>query len=91
MPLTVVARFEAGPGQEDRLRTELEAMIEPSVDEPGCLAYELYVDPNRPGRMAVVEEWTCRPAFERHAAGAYRRRVADLLAGPVTVQYLTES
>ena len=48
MCLTVVAECLAARGQEDRLRTALEAMIEPSLDEPGCLAYRPYVDPNEP-------------------------------------------
>lgn len=58
MPLTVVAECLAAPGQEDRLRTALEAMIEPSLDEPGCLAYRPYADPNDGARMVIVEQWT---------------------------------
>ncbi|MEU9499704.1 antibiotic biosynthesis monooxygenase [Streptomyces sp. NPDC048196] len=50
MSLTVIAECLAAPGQEDRLRTALEAMIEPSLEEPGCLAYQPYADPNRPAR-----------------------------------------
>ncbi|MGV9381512.1 putative quinol monooxygenase [Nonomuraea sp. NPDC003707] len=50
----------AAPGQHDRLRTGLEAMIEPSLDEPGCLAYEPYIDP---ARMLIVQEWTGRQAL----------------------------
>ncbi|MFG3114335.1 putative quinol monooxygenase [Streptomyces sp. NPDC048197] len=58
MSLIVVAECLAEPGQEDRLRTALEAMIEPSLEEPGCLAYRPYTDLNQPARMVIVEEWT---------------------------------
>ncbi|MFQ6396597.1 putative quinol monooxygenase [Nocardia sp. KC 131] len=36
MSLTLIAEYLAAPGQEDRLSTALEAMIEPSLEEPGC-------------------------------------------------------
>ncbi|MFI1198535.1 antibiotic biosynthesis monooxygenase [Streptomyces sp. BHT-5-2] len=92
MSLTVVAECLAAPGNEDRLRTALEAMIEPSLEEPGCLAYHPYADPNEPARMVIVEEWTDLQALEAHFATAHFhhvRQVLDLvLAEPVTVRKL---
>ncbi|MER7211072.1 putative quinol monooxygenase [Streptosporangium sp. NPDC000239] len=93
MSLTVIAELLARPGQEDRLRTALEAMIEPSLDEPGCLAYRPYVDPNEPARMVVVEEWTGPEALTEHFATPHFqhvRQVLDLiLAVPMTVGTFT--
>ncbi|GHF35229.1 hypothetical protein GCM10010218_15540 [Streptomyces mashuensis] len=92
MTLTVVAECLAAPGQEDRLRTALEAMIEPSLDEPGCLAYRPYADPNDPARMAVVEEWTDEQALTDHFATAHFRHVKEVLeqvlAEPMTIRKL---
>ncbi|MER6050404.1 putative quinol monooxygenase [Streptomyces sp. NPDC001793] len=92
MSLTVVAECLAAPGHEDRLRTALEAMIEPSLEEPGCLAYHPYADPNEPARMVIVEEWTDLQALEAHFTTAHFhhvRQVLDLvLAEPVTVRKL---
>ncbi|KUJ65090.1 monooxygenase [Streptomyces albus subsp. albus] len=92
MSLTVVARCLAAPGQEDRLRTALEAMIEPSLEEPGCLAYQPYADPNQPGRMVIVEEWTGPEALEAHFRTphfAHVREVLDLvLAEPIIIDRL---
>ncbi|MFJ8041749.1 putative quinol monooxygenase [Kitasatospora sp. NPDC096147] len=85
MLLTALVRYQARTGQQDRLRTELEALLEPAAEWPGCLAYELYVDPNRPERMAVFEEWSCLDGWRLHrhrAAG----RTAALLARPVAVR-----
>lgn len=92
MSVIVVAECLAAPGQEDRLRTALEAMIEPSLEEPGCLAYQPYADPNRPGRMAVVEEWATSEDLDGHFATPHFlhvRQVLDLvLAEPMTIRKL---
>ncbi|WP_214322948.1 putative quinol monooxygenase [Nonomuraea sediminis] len=93
MTLTVIAAFEAKPGREDDLRTALEAMIEPSAEEEGCLAYEPYADPNRPERMVIIEEWTSREALEFHFTTPHFKHVVgvlnDLLAAPFTIRHLT--
>ncbi|MCP2165967.1 putative quinol monooxygenase [Goodfellowiella coeruleoviolacea] len=92
MSLTVIAECLATPGQEDRLRTALEAMIEPSLDEPGCLAYRPYADPNQPARMVVVERWTGAAALADHFATPHFAHVSEVLAGilaePMTIQKL---
>ncbi|MFE0648202.1 putative quinol monooxygenase [Streptomyces sp. NPDC059534] len=93
MTLTVIAGFEAKPGREDDLRTALEAMIEPSVAEEGCLAYEPYADPDRPSRMVIIEEWTGREALDLHFTTPHFAHVAEVLdrvlAEPFTIRYLT--
>ncbi|MEV5839299.1 putative quinol monooxygenase [Nocardia sp. NPDC052112] len=81
----VVTQFLASDGQEDRLRTALEAMIEPSLAEPGCLAYQPYADPNDPSRMVLLEEWTGPEALHEHFATPHFFHVRDVL-----VQILTE-
>ena len=95
MTLVVIAEFEAKAGREDDLRTELEAMIEPSVEEAGCLGYEPYVDPNRPQRMVIVEEWTGRAALEFHFTTPHFHHVAtvleDLLVRPFVIRHLTQA
>ena len=93
MSLIVVAECLAAPGQEERLRTALEAMIEPSLEEPGCLAYRPYTDPNQHARMVIIEEWTDPQALDEHFTTAHFRhakQVLDLvLAEPVTIRKLT--
>ncbi|GGR51613.1 putative quinol monooxygenase [Streptomyces netropsis] len=92
MSLTVISRFEARRGREDGLRTELEALIEPALDEPGCLGYDVYADPNRPEVMALVERWTSEEGRAAYLASPCARRAAEvmgtLLCRPPEVQYL---
>lgn len=92
--LTIVASFIAKPGQEQRLRNELDAMIAPSLAEEGCLGYQPYADPDRPDRMILVEEWTSNAALEHHFSLPHFQRVAkaldEVLAEPFTLRRLTD-
>ncbi|PZT72791.1 MULTISPECIES: putative quinol monooxygenase [unclassified Streptomyces] len=92
MPLTVVAECLAAPGQEDRLRTALEAMIEPSLDEPGCLAYRPYADPNDGARMVIVEQWTSPQALAEHFTTPHFHHASEvldrILAEPIKIHRL---
>jgi quinol monooxygenase YgiN len=79
MTLTVIAAFRSKLGHEDRLRTALEAMIEPSLDEPGCLAFQPNMDPNQAGRLVVIEEWTSRRAQAEHLSTDYAEHLRQVL------------
>ncbi|MFI6869674.1 putative quinol monooxygenase [Nocardia sp. NPDC050406] len=92
MSLHVVAEFRATPGHEDRLRTALEAMIEPSLAESGCLTYQPFTNPNDSTHMVLVEEWTSAAALEQHFTTAHFdhvRGVLDrILAEPMVIRRL---
>ncbi|MCA2230102.1 putative quinol monooxygenase [Nonomuraea aurantiaca] len=92
MSLWVIAECVAAPGQHDRLRTALEAMVEPSLDEPGCLAYQPYIDPNDPARMVIIEEWTGPQALAEHFTTPHFRHVeqvlGQILAQPLSIRKL---
>ncbi len=93
MSLHVIAELRATAEQADRLRTALEAMIEPSLAEPGCLSYQPFTDPNDPAHMVVVEEWADAEALEKHFATEHfihaARVLEAILAEPMTVTRLT--
>lgn len=80
MTLHVIARFRAAKGHEDRLRTALEAMIEPSVAEPGCLLYQPFVDPNDHASMVLIEQWSSPAALDAHFTTPHFLHVRDVLA-----------
>ncbi|WP_242902242.1 putative quinol monooxygenase [Actinomadura terrae] len=93
--LTIVAGFVAKPGQEQRLRDELNAMVAPSLAEEGCLSYQPYVDPNHPNRMIMIEEWTDSAALDHHFTLPHFKHVAqvleEILAEPFTLRRLTDA
>jgi quinol monooxygenase YgiN len=77
--MILIAELTARPDQADRLRTLLEGMIEPSLDEPGCTGYQPLVDPNRPERMVVLEEWRDEAALQEHFATPHFRHARTVL------------
>ncbi|MFE3442627.1 putative quinol monooxygenase [Nocardia sp. NPDC059180] len=92
--LAIIASFVAKPGQEQRLRDELTAMIAPSLAEEGCLGYHPYSDPTRADRMIIVEEWTDAEALDHHFSLPHFKQVAaaldEILAEPFTLRRLTD-
>jgi quinol monooxygenase YgiN len=93
MSVIVIAECLALPGQDDRLRTAWEAMIEPSLEEPGCLAYQPYADLNHLARMVIVEEWADPQALAAHVTTPHLRHVQQvmdlILAEPMIIRKLT--
>ncbi|MET9364611.1 putative quinol monooxygenase [Streptomyces sp. NPDC006632] len=92
--LTLVASFVAKPGQEERLRDELNAMIAPSVAEEGCLGYQPFTDPNHLERMIILEEWVDSRALDHHFTLPHFQHVAkvldEILAESFTLRKLTD-
>ncbi|QKV90762.1 antibiotic biosynthesis monooxygenase [Streptomyces sp. NA02950] len=92
--LTIVAGFTAKPGQEQRLRDELNAMIAPSLAEEGCICYQPFTDPNNADRMIIIEEWASSAALDHHFSLPHFKHVAqvldEILAEPFTLRRLTD-
>ncbi|GAB2645674.1 putative quinol monooxygenase [Nocardia goodfellowii] len=88
--LSLNVRFTAKPGQETALRTILQNMIEPTVAEEGCLAYELYLHPTDPSRVVLLEEWVDAAALAAHFQTPHLKQcIADLepvLAEPLRMR-----
>ncbi|WP_406060750.1 antibiotic biosynthesis monooxygenase [Streptomyces sp. NBC_01077] len=78
--VTVIARLQAAPGQEEAVRKQALSLVAPTLDEPGCLSYRPYEDPLEPGSWIVVEEWVDRDAFEAHLRSPHL--AAAMAAGP---------
>lgn len=65
-PIQVIARVVAQPGQEDRLKTLLTELVEPTRQEAGCLSYQLWQSPVAPTEFVFIEEWSSMTAVEAH-------------------------
>jgi len=64
--LRVIARFRAQPGKEADLKQVLVGLIEPTREEPGCIAYDLLENLEDPREFTFVEEWQGESALEAH-------------------------
>jgi quinol monooxygenase YgiN len=68
-------------------------MIEPSLAEQGCLAYQPYLDPTDPNRIILLERWVNRAALDHHFTTPHFTAVAakleHKLAEPFQLEHLT--
>lgn len=64
--LNIVVGLRAKAGEEDELRKDLLALVEPSREEEGNRRYNLFEDRNEPGLFVFVEEWESSEAQLKH-------------------------
>ena len=69
--LGVVARIVAKPGSVDTVRQGLEALMEPTRSEPGCIVYDLMQNTEDPTDFTFYEEWTDEAALYAHSQSAH--------------------
>lgn len=84
--ITVVARFKALGGMEDKLRELLLTLIGPSRSDKGCINYDLHQSIEDPTIFVFYENWSGKDSLDRHSATAhvqaFRSKATDLLAEP---------
>ncbi|QNM96111.1 putative quinol monooxygenase [Chitinimonas koreensis] len=77
--LTVVATIAARPGSEALVEAALQALIEPTRREAGCIEYVLHRDQAEPRTFVFVERWSDAAALDAHLQSPhladYLRRV----------------
>ncbi len=90
MQVTVVATFKAKSGYEQTLKTELLKLIPPTIQEEGCINYDLHESLEEPGLFLFHENWRSREELDQHLSMPYvtamLRRTQDMLAQPVSVR-----
>ncbi|MEM1178211.1 MAG: putative quinol monooxygenase [Acidobacteriota bacterium] len=65
-PLTIVARIEAHADRIDLVKAELLKLIKPTLQEEGCLQYDLHQDNENPAIFIFYENWTTRELWQTH-------------------------
>ncbi len=64
--ISVIAQIHAKAGNEDRVRSIVEKLVEPSLREPGAIAYKVFEDKHYPGSFFTYEEWESEAALDQH-------------------------
>ncbi|WP_313273848.1 putative quinol monooxygenase [Stenotrophomonas sp.] len=64
--LNALVVLRAKPGREDRLRSNLIDLVEPSRAEAGNLRYDLYQDAGDKARFVFIERWASPEDQQRH-------------------------
>lgn len=90
--LTVIARMRAKPGREADLRRELEALIEPTTNEPGNVSYDLHVGADDEGIFYFYENWKSEADLDAHLQTPplqqFVGKAGDLIDGDLEIQKL---
>ena len=68
--------IEAAAGQEEKLSSQLRALVAPTRSEAGCLAYELHRDPQNPGKFMFYERFRSQAALDEHLASPHFKNFA---------------
>ena len=71
--LTVVAWIRASEGAEDEVRETLLSIVPPTLEEEGCVDYQLHVVDDDPGLFYFVEHWRSRDDLDAHLSTPHVR------------------
>src|ERR1022692_1074460 len=64
--ITVVATFQARPGQEAELKKALIRLVAPTRKEAGRLNYDLHMSPKDPAKFLFHENWTSKAHLDAY-------------------------
>lgn len=64
--IVVVGSFTAREGKEADALAALEALIEPTHAEEGCILYALHQGVDDPRRLAFIERWESKELLQKH-------------------------
>ncbi|RWY47977.1 putative quinol monooxygenase [Mucilaginibacter gilvus] len=93
MSISLLACLHCKKDAEVAFDTELKKLMNASVKEEGCLAYELYQYKDEPTRYVIEEEWKDEDALSRHMETPHYKYFVHispaLLKKPAEVKILT--
>jgi len=70
-PFTLLVRFQAKEGAEDKLEAAFAKAIKLTRSEKGCLAYDLNRDVKMPTHYVLYERWQNLASLEAHLQSAH--------------------
>lgn len=79
MTTPVVAIFVAKPGMEDPLETLLRGVIDTTLQETGCISYQLNRDMKNARRFVFTETWASQADLDRHSAAPHLKALVEQL------------
>lgn len=64
--LTIVANIYANADKVERVKNELQKLIEPTRKEAGCINYDLHQDNENKAHFLFFENWESRELWQQH-------------------------
>jgi len=91
--LTIIARCVVEPGRLNEVTAAMRELAKRTLQEDGCIRYELHQDNDQANRFTFVELWETRALWQQHMAGPAIRKFNENISGGVIgveVQEMTE-
>ena len=88
--LTIVADIHAEPDQVDLVKAELLKLRPPTLEEEGCIQYDLHQDNEDPAHFLYYENWANRELWLAHMEQAHIAAFKEATEGAVASVALYE-
>lgn len=72
--LTIVANIYAVKGKGALLKSELQKLIKPTLEEDGCVQYDLHCNNENPEHFIFFENWETRSLWLDHMQTSHIKR-----------------
>ncbi|HCE6998300.1 antibiotic biosynthesis monooxygenase family protein [Pseudomonas aeruginosa] len=79
MSASQVIRIRARNGQSERLGLRLQQLVEPGLEAPGCLEYQVRRDALEPDLWLVYSQWREAQQMFDYLAGGIQQVFAEVL------------
>lgn len=87
--VTVVARIKAKSGLEQQVADALNALVQPTRKELGCINYDLHQSSDDKALFLFYENWISKKDLDEHLEMPYLKdflaKAPDILAEPVEI------
>lgn len=81
--LTIVARIEAKPDKVELVKAELIKLLSPTLEEAGCIQYDLHQDNENPAVFLFYENWQSRDLWQQHTSNVHLAEYMKATEGAV--------
>lgn len=93
--LTILVLIPAKPGKGDELGAALEALLEPTRREPGCISYDAHRSNDDSDLWMMYETWESQAALDAHLQTPHLQdfaasKLPELVAGELNLQKFTK-
>lgn len=88
--LTIVARIEANVDKVELVKAELLKLVAPTLEEAGCIQYDLHQDNENPAVFLFYENWENRELWQQHMNNSHIAEYLKATEGAVALFTLNE-
>ena len=63
----------------EKVKPLYKELVAKTKQEPGCVAYDLFIDQNDPGHFIFIEEWINKDALNAHCRSEHFSRLVPII------------